>query len=132
RHPANRIARLARRSVLFVDHETRLSGGELDLVDLVRGIVEEPEGRSLDLHVVLPDHGPLATTLERHGVTVHHFDMAPDARTTSRWELAKRPGTPVRLSRELAGAARSLDRVVREVRPDILHSNSMKTHLLTT
>ncbi|HUS61655.1 MAG TPA: glycosyltransferase family 4 protein [Acidimicrobiales bacterium] len=113
--------------VLFVDHETRLSGGELDLVDLVRGL-----GDSIDAHVALPGEGTLADALRQHGATVHLVHMGEDLRSVSRWELS-RP-SPSRLAGQIgaaAGVAWGLVRLVHRLRPDVVHTNSMKSHLLS-
>lgn len=117
-------------TVLFVDHETRLSGGELDLVDLVRGLHETHGDASLDLHVALPGGGALADALTTLGVRIHEVTMAPDLRTLSRWELARRPTVAAQVGRSALHSVRDLDRVVRAVRPDVVHTNSMKAHLL--
>lgn len=112
--------------VLFVDHETRLSGGQRDLVDLVRGL--EPGG--VDLHVALPGEGPLAEALRRHGATVHVVPLAAGLRTVSRWDLARRPWLPLRHATAALAAAGKLALLARSLRPDVIHSNSLKAHVL--
>lgn len=116
------------RRVLFVDHETRLSGGERDLVDLLRGM---PDG-AVDAHVAIPGRGALADALEDVGATVHLVHVPEGLRTTSRWELARNPVLPVRLASQTVGAARAIDAVVSDVRPDVVHTNSMKAHVLAS
>lgn len=118
--------RTSRRKVLFVDHETRLSGGELDLVDLLRGL-----GDSIEAHVALPGEGSLAAAVRGHGATVHIVRMNEALRSVSRWELA-RPSR-ARLVAQAGAAARAswdLVRLARRLQPDVIHSNSMKAHLL--
>lgn len=112
--------------VLFVDHERRLSGGERDLVDLVRGI---PAG-AVEAHVALPGEGALADALRRVGATVHIFTIDERLRRLSRWELARRPHLVLRNIAALAVAGGSLVRVARAVRPDVIHTNTMKAHYL--
>lgn len=120
------------RRVLFVDHETRLSGGQRDLVDLVRGLRELDRASDLDLHVALPGAGPLADRLTAEGATVHVVAMAERLRAVSRWELASRPTSVARLSSETARAVAALTRLVERVQPDVVHTNTMKAHVLAT
>lgn len=111
--------------ILFVDHEIRLSGGERDLVDLVRAL---PDG--VETFCALPEPGPLSAALEAHGVGVHTFRMRPSLRNVSRWELSR---GPLAVASRLAGSvesAVSLALLIRRLRPDIVHTNSMKAHLL--
>lgn len=112
--------------MLFVDHETRLSGGELDLVDLLRGL-----GDAVDAHVALPGEGPLADAVRDHGATVHLVRMRDELRNVSRWELAK--PSPARFASQIAAAASvafDLLRLARRLQPDVIHTNSMKSHVL--
>jgi glycosyltransferase involved in cell wall biosynthesis len=115
--------------VLFVDHETRLSGGERDLVDLLRAIAElEP---AIDLHAALPGDGPLPDALRARGVTVHHVPMAGALRAVSRWELRRRPDRAFTLVGDAAKSIATLHRLARDLRVDVVHSNSMKAHVLS-
>lgn len=111
--------------VLFVDHETRLSGGERDLVDLVRAL---PAG--LEIHCALPGRGPLWDALEAQSVRLHRFRLEPGLAGLSRWELARRPLSVLRVALSAARATASLTGVIRRVEPDVVHTNSMKAHLL--
>ncbi|MCA1839842.1 MAG: glycosyltransferase [Actinobacteria bacterium] len=113
--------------VLFIDHETRLSGGEQDLLDLVRVLARD---RTLEISVALPGDGPLWVALEAAGARVHPFTMDPGLGSTSRWELAARPDKALRRTLSVVQTARSLGRVIDEVGPHIIHTNSMKAHLL--
>lgn len=117
--------RPAPRRVLFVDHETRLSGGERDLLELVGAL-----GAEIEAHVALPGEGPLADALRDAGATVHIVAMDHALLRTSRWELARRPWLLARRAGAAAGAAVRLARLARRVRPHIVHSNSQKAHLL--
>lgn len=112
--------------VLFVDHETRLSGGELDLVDLVAALDHD----RLELLVALPAPGPLEQALRALGVEVRFVPMGESLRHVSRWELTRSPLVTLRHLVAFAGAAVNIARVVRQVRPDVVHTNSMKSHLL--
>ncbi len=115
--------------VLFVDHESRLSGGELDLVDLVRGVQELADG-GFDLHAALPGDGELADALRQHGVHVHGVAMAARLRTTSRWELHRNPMAAVARIPAAAAATWNLVALGRRLRPAVVHTNSLKAHVL--
>lgn len=112
--------------VLFVDHETRLSGGQRDLVDLVRAI----DPAAAEVHVALPGSGPLAGALAAEGARVHLVPMDEKLRKVSRWELATRPWIGIASSAALAQAAIRLAGLARRLRPDVIHTNSMKSHVL--
>ena len=112
--------------VLFVDHEHRLSGGERDLIDLLRGF---PDG-AVEAHLAVPSDGPLADAATALGASVHRFSLDDRLRSTSRWELSRRPLRVGREALSASGAARSLAAIVAEVRPDVVHTNSMKAHVL--
>ena len=116
------------RRVLFVDHESRLSGGERDLVDLVTGL----RLHALDIHVAVPEWGELSEALTGLGAHVHITPMDPALRTTSRWSLDSRPlMAPARVGVHAATAAGRLVRLARSVKPDVIHTNSLKAHLLS-
>ena len=111
-------------SVLFVDHETRLSGGQQDLVDLVGAL-----DRSIDVHVALPGEGPLADALRARGAAVHPIPMGGALRRASRWDLARRPWLGARYVLGLLRTTIALATLIRRVRPAVIHTNSMKAHL---
>lgn len=112
--------------VLFVDHDWRLSGGERDLVDLIRGFPRA----AVEAHVALPAEGPLADALRAEGATVHLIDMQEDLRRVSRWDLATSPLLAARFAANAGASALRLARLARRVAPDVVHSNSMKAHVL--
>ena len=114
--------------ILFVDHEARLSGGQRDLVDLVRGLRAE----RFELHAAVPEEGSLADALRSHGAVVHVVPMGGRLRRFSRWDLARRPWTAaVHVGATMAAAIR-LAHLVRRLRPDVVHPNSLKAHLIAT
>lgn len=113
--------------VLYVDHETRLSGGQRDLVDLVAALRESDD---LQLHAAVPDEGPLARALRDAGVIVHLVPTSARLRRASRWDLARRPWIAVGYLLGTLAATWRLVRLARRIRPDIVHTNSLKAHLL--
>lgn len=112
--------------ILFVDHEARLSGGQRDLVDLVRGL----DPKRFEVHVALPGPGPLADALVAQGVVVHHVEMVESLRKMSRWDLARRPDRSIPMVAHAWAASRSLSDLAADLRPDVIHTNSMKSHIL--
>lgn len=121
-------ARCRRWRVLFVDQESRLSGGQRDLVDLVRAL--DPD--RVEVHAALPEEGELAEALRGHGAAVHIVRMAGNLLRVSRWDLARRPDRAVRYAASAAAAMLRLARLARRLRPDVVHSNSLKAHLLAS
>ena len=108
-----------------------LGGAERCLVDLL-AVVRQFEP-SWHLHVIVPSEGPLAGAARRRGVGVTVVPLPGplarlgDARATIGWPLARR----LMLSALTAPSyARSLTRCLADIRPDLVHSNSIKTHVL--
>ena len=108
-----------------------LGGAERCLVDLL-AVVRQFEP-SWHLHVIVPSEGPLAGAARRRGVGVTVVPLPGplarlgDARATLGWPLARR----LMLSALTAPSyARSLTRCLADIRPDLVHSNSIKTHVL--
>lgn len=118
---------LSGRRVLFVDHQADLKGGgERDMVDLVDGLGAFP----VEVHAALPAEGPLAQALRARGVEVHLVGMGEDLRRVSRWDLARRPWVGLRHAGAAGLAAVRLARLARRLRVDVVHSHSMKAHVL--
>ena len=114
--------------VLFVDHETRLSGGERVLADLT----VELASRGFDVHVALPGDGPLERALHCSGVTVHHIDLDRGTANVSRWQLARNPALALRHLGRVARATWQLRGLIRRIKPDVVHSNSLKAHVIAS
>ena len=111
-------ARLPR--VVFVDHVARLSGGEIALLRLVsalEGIVEP--------HVILGEDGPLVSRLHALGVSVEVLPIRVEVRDLPRPDVH-----PLRLApRLLLSTLFDIDRLrrrLKELEPDIVHTNSLK------
>jgi glycosyltransferase involved in cell wall biosynthesis len=116
-------AQTAAPRVVFLDHCARLSGAELALVRLLRAL-----GHAVDAHVVLGEDGPLTTKLRLAGVSTEVMELSRSVRETRRDRVAVG-----RLSaRDSAQAARyviRLARRLRRLRPDLVHTNSLKALL---
>ena len=107
--------------VVFVNHCARLSGGELALVRLLGAL-----GDAVDAHVVLAEPGPLVGRLESAGVETAVLPLRSAVLDTPRTEITLlRP--PVRQAAATAAYALRLGRLLRRLRPDLIHANSLKS-----
>ena len=114
--------------MLFVDHESRLSGGEQDLLDLVAALGHgHPR---IKIHAALPAEGPLSRALADQGCGVHLVAFGDQMRKTSRWELQRRPHLAILRLMDAMRTARALGRLMDEIKPRVVHTNSMKSHFL--
>lgn len=109
--------------VLFLGHSGALSGAELFLAGMLA------HARDVDPVVVLLEDGPLRERLEDQGVRVVLCLMP-----VSLLGVAKRSLGGLRGVAGSAGAlprfVRRLARVVRELEPDVLYTNSAKAHIV--
>lgn len=112
--------------VLFVDHEHRLSGGQQDLLDLVRAL----DPARVEVHAALPAPGPLEDGLRTAGALVHRLPMDEGLRRLSRWALARHPMVAARRAIAFCASTWRLARLIRRLRPDVVHTNSMKAHVV--
>ena len=105
--------------VVYLDHVAKLSGGELALLRLLRALGD------IDAHVVLGEPGPLVARLHESGVSVEVLALPDRARNLRKGRLT----TPVPL-RVVVGTALYTVRLawrLRKLRPDIVHTNSLKS-----
>jgi glycosyltransferase involved in cell wall biosynthesis len=106
--------------VVYLDHCARLSGAELALLRLLPALRDD-----VDAHVVLGEDGPLVTKLVEAGVSTEVLPMAEAARGLSRDRV--RPGRlPVASVASAARYTTVLARRLRRLRPDLVHTNSLK------
>ena len=109
----------SRLTVAFVDHCAELSGGELALVRLLSRL-------DVDAHVYLAADGPLRARLEAVGATVHVLPLSHSVRSVRRNEVGIL-ALPQALSS--LGYVVLLAREFRRLKPDIVHTNSLKSAL---
>lgn len=105
--------------VVYVDHVARLSGGEIALMRLLTRF------RNVAPHVILGEDGPLAQRLQSMGVSVEVLALAPGARDVRRDRVRPGGASLASLWHTLAYVVR-LRRRLRRLRPDIVHTNSLK------
>lgn len=107
--------------VVFVGHTALCSGGEIALLRLIPAL-------GLDAHVILGEDGPLVDRLRAAGATVEVLPMGAAGRNLRRDRVR-----PALASASAAYAAAAyailLARRLRQLRPDIVHTNTLKAHL---
>jgi len=123
--------------ILFLNPASVLGGAERSLLDLMASLRRaEP---SIELHLAGPVEGPLAGEAERLGVRVTSLPMTrvltglgdSGLRGRGRWRAALallRSAMPAAWAGW--GYVRRLRRLIESLRPDVVHSNGMKFHLL--
>jgi len=116
RHPTRRPR------VLSVDHVARLSGGELALLRLVEALP------GTDVHVLTFESGPLLPALGAVGVTSEVVGMAARTRDLSRERVGRR--LPFAALFDTSVQVVRLVRRFRRLRPDVVHTNSLKAGLV--
>lgn len=107
--------------VVYLDHVAQLSGGELALLRTLPALLDDVEPV-----VVLGEDGPLRVRLEEIGVDVRVLPLAGHVRDTRRHDVT-RPSP-----RQLVAVVRHvwvLRRLLRELEPDLVHTNSLKAAL---
>lgn len=115
---ANPAPRLLR--VVYLDHCALLSGGELALLRLLPALDE------IDAHVVLAQDGPLVPKLLQAGVSVEVLPMSEQARDVHRAQV-RLGRLPILSAVRTMGYTIRLARHLRRLRPDIVHTNSLKS-----
>jgi len=111
--------------VLVLDHTGALGGAELALVRTCEAL-----GPDVDVRVLLFADGPLRDRLESLGVRVEVLPLDPDLNELDRATVARAaPAHAKSVARLLAFEVR-LARRVRELRPDVVHTTSLKADLL--
>lgn len=116
------VSAAARRPrVVFLDHCAQLSGGELALLRLLTAL-------DVDAHVILAEDGPLVGRLRSAGVAVDVVPMATTVRCLPRRKL-RSALAPTVAAATAAGHSVRLAWRLRRLRPDLVHTNSLKAAL---
>lgn len=111
--------------VLVLDHTGDLGGAELALVRLCAAL-----GPEVQIRVLLFADGPLRGRLEAGGITVEVLELDPSVARLDRDSAARASTAQVlRVLRTLPFLFR-LARRVRRLRPDVVHTTSLKADLL--
>ena len=109
--------------MVFIGHVARLSGGEIALLRLVSAMTSH-----VDAHAILGEDGPLVERLRVAGATVEVLAMDPKVR-----DIRKDTVTPAGLGisslPSLVRYIAQLRRRLRELQPDLVHTNTLKAAL---
>ncbi len=111
-----------RLKVVYLDHTAQLSGGEIALLRLL------PHLDRVHPHVVLAEDGPLVRSMHLAGISTEVFAFGEHARTLHRDEVARGALSPVVAGSTAAYVLRLAARL-RRLRPDLVHTNSLKAGL---
>ncbi len=116
------VGRDERLRVVYLDHVARLSGGEIALLRVL------PHLTGVNAHVILAEEGPLADRLGEAGVSVEVLAIPAAARDVRKDTVGAAGASPLATLQTLAYVARLAVRL-RRLRPDLVHSNSLKSGL---
>jgi glycosyltransferase involved in cell wall biosynthesis len=108
---------------VFVDHVARMSGGEIALARMLPSLAEH-----VDVRVILGEDGALVETLRNAGIEVEVLSLPAAARDTRKDTVTAR-GVGLTAGVGTARYVGLLRRRLRTLRPDILHTNSLKSAL---
>ena len=108
--------------VVVVGHTAVLSGGELAIVRLIEAMP------GVKVHAILAEDGPLVRLLEEAGASVEVLPLHDRARDLRRGDVA--PGRlPLRSATTTAVYTLRLARRLRQLQPDVVHTNTLKAAL---
>ncbi len=109
--------------VVYLDHVARMSGGEIALARVLPSLAGV-----IDPHVILGEDGPLVDRLRQSGISVEVIPMLAAGR-----DARKDTVRPVGVgAASLAASAHYVERIrrrLRALRPDLVHTNSLKAAL---
>ncbi len=120
-----RTALTPRKRILYLDHTAVLGGGELALLALVK----ELDRTRFHPVVLLFSHGPLLAELQAVAET-HVLPMPQELADTRRESMHTAEGLPWRKALSTVAFFRALSRAVDDLRPDLIHTNSLKADLM--
>ncbi|MDQ4039116.1 MAG: glycosyltransferase family 4 protein [Actinomycetota bacterium] len=105
--------------MVYLDHCAKLSGAEIALARLLDAL-----GDAVDPHVILGEDGPLVARLEDVGARVEVIEMPKRVATVTRNRVGS--GLDPRAAARAAWYSARLVPVLRRLRPDLVHTNSLK------
>ncbi len=108
-----------RPTVVFLDHCSRVSGGEIALLRLIPGL------QRYRPHVILAEEGPMKGRFEDAGIPVEVLPLDPQTLKVSRERLGRGPS--LRQVGASLNYAVQLRRRIKELDPAVVHANSLKS-----
>lgn len=124
--------------VVYLNPAARLGGAERSLLDVMASVLLEAP--STELHLIVPEDGPLVDRARDLGVGVSVLKMPipmmrlGDSRFRGRGRLrALVEMVPQAVAVGVSGPAyvRCLRRAIQHLQPDVVHSNGIKSHVLS-
>jgi glycosyltransferase involved in cell wall biosynthesis len=112
--------------VAYIDHTALLSGGEIALLNLVTHL----DRSKVDPIVVLFSEGPLLEKLRAAGVETHLLPLASSVLNTRKDSLGAGSLLKVRQAMISGWHSLKLARLLRKLKPSIVHTNSLKSDLI--
>jgi glycosyltransferase involved in cell wall biosynthesis len=116
---SEREGRSRKLRVVYLDHVARLSGGELALLRLVAALSD------VEAHVILAEEGPLVDRLLQAGISVEVLPL-PERTRDLRKDSVRIGRLALRSTYDTITYSLRLARRLRRLRPDVVHTNSMK------
>lgn len=113
---------MRRPRIVFVGHVARLSGGEIALLRLVEAL-----GDRIEAVVVLAENGPLVAGLRAAGARVVVLELDAGVRDARRNRAVRTVGAAGAVT--MVGYVLRLRRLLRELAPDVVHTNTLKAAL---
>jgi glycosyltransferase involved in cell wall biosynthesis len=111
-----------RLKVVYLDHVSQLSGGEIALVRLL------PHLDRVNPHVILAEDGPLVGALHQAGISTEVLPFHESARDL-RKESVHHAGVTAAVAAATAAYVVALAARLRRLNPDLVHTNSLKAGL---
>lgn len=116
--------------IVFLNPTGTLGGGERSLLDLIASI--RAHDQTIEMHLIACDDGPLVEEVRRAGTTAEVLPMPEVLARTGDSAMSRAAFASVaRYGVASWRFARALRAAVVAARPDVVHSNGIKTHLLT-
>lgn len=113
------------RTILYLDHTAKMSGGEIALLNLVSAL----DKRHYHPVVVLAADGPLAGRLRAADIETYVEPLAPAVLETRKDSIGPKSLLRVGQAWACIGYAFRLARLARRLGADLIHTNSLKSDL---
>jgi glycosyltransferase involved in cell wall biosynthesis len=120
--------------IAFLSVSAEMGGSEVSLLELMRGLRRLVPAWRLDL--VVPRDGPLAAAARDCGVAVHILPLPSrlarlgEAPRAGAADLVGRGAALVMAAGSVGSYSRRLGRLLKELGPDVIHTNGFKLHVL--
>ncbi len=114
------------RRVLYLDHTAEMGGGEIALLNLARHL--DPR-RYVPVVIVFSD-GPVVKQLRDAGIETHLVPLDAEVVETRKDSIGARSLLQLGRIVSALGFIRKLRRCIRQIQPDLVHTNSLKSDLL--